>query len=645
MADPPRRPSLDRNGALLAVLGLGLGALGLAGLRSAMGTVYPWVHLGTGMALAAAAAVRFAVRHQRLRARARGCEEQLRRAERDLANHLAILVDGFMVVDGNNRVRICNQKALDLLGCSEEALKAVDWNHPEIQVLQVDGSAMEPARLPMNVARDRGRPVSAEILGIQPLRDGEWAWVACAAHPVLEPSGQVEEVVCILEEATGNRAAEAELVVQAFRDRLTGLPNRALFLERLGQAILRTERSSLNAAVLYLDLDRFKVVNDSLGLEAGDQLLTQVARRLVACIRPGDTVARMAGDQFAILFEDIQGVAPGLNVADRIARSNTTPFLVQEREVFLTASMGIALSTDSGTRAANLIRDAEVAMHRAKARGDRPLEVFDPSMNAQAMARLQMESEMRRGLERGEFVLHYQPLVGLKSGLIEGWEALVRWHHPERGLIQPAEFIPLAEETGLIVEVGKWALVEACRQAEHWNRSFPAKRPRPMNVNLSGRQFAHRDLVSDVAEALDRSGLDPSCLKLELTESVMMRDLSASVETMKTLKDMNIHLVVDDFGTGYSSLSYLTRFPVDTLKIDKSFVDGLGKDPETTAVVGAVISLAGALGMLVTAEGIEEPEQLLHLQRLNCDQGQGYFFSMPLAADAAETLMAKNPIW
>jgi EAL domain-containing protein (putative c-di-GMP-specific phosphodiesterase class I) len=284
-------------------------------------------------------------------------------------------------------------------------------------------------------------------------------------------------------------------------------------------------------------------------------------------------------------------------------------------------------------------------MYRAKAKREGSLEIFDPSMNAQAMARFQMESELRSALERDEFLLYYQPLVSLRTGYIEGWEALVRWQHPERGLVPPMEFISLAEETGLIVPLGKWVLQEAVRQASAWAQRFPSEPPHLISVNISGRQFQQQDLIGTVMSALGESHFDPRCLKLEITESVMMRDPQASLEAMKVFSSHRIHLVIDDFGTGYSSLSYLQRFPVDTLKVDKSFVDGLGKDSESTAIVKAVISLAKSLGMRVTAEGIETKEQLEHLRSLDCDQGQGYFLAKPLSALAAEELLMKNPRW
>jgi len=626
-------------GLLLA----GWGLLGLGG-DGTDGRPYRWL-FGGGVALLLAGALLLRARVAALETGAGRSEALRQAAEADLEHYFSAIPTGAMTVDAQGRIRLCNRRALDLFGLSEAALKAVDWSSPSIQILKVDGNTLDAAQMPMNLARATGAQVADVVMGVERPDDGDWAWVSCSAHPKFDPAGQVAEVLCILDDATQRRTAETELAVQTFRDRLTGLPNRTLFMERLSQAILRSDRRKLFSAVLFLDLDRFKVVNDSLSHEIGDLLLVQVAKRLTACIRPEDTVARLGGDEFVVLFEDIHTVNDGLSVADRIAQSNLNPFHIQGHEVFITCSMGIALSTDGATGPSELIRDAEVAMYRAKAKGERSIEVFDPSMNAQALARFQMESDLRRGLERSEFVLHYQPLVGLRTGRIEGWEALVRWQHPERGLVPPLAFIPLAEETGLIVPLGKWVLEEACRQADQWARGFPCEQPRLMNVNLSGRQFGHRDLITDVLNAVALSTLDPRSLKLELTESVMMRDPLASLEAMQVFRSKNIHLVVDDFGTGYSSLSYLKRFPLDTLKIDKSFVDGLGKDPENTAIVTAIISLAQSLGMTVTAEGIETHDQMEHLQRLNCDQGQGYYFSRPLPPEAAEALLARNPLW
>jgi len=566
-------------------------------------------------------------------------------AEDEFMHFLNLLPVGTAITDGTGHLLHCNQKALDFFGLSQEHSKGVDWTNPDFLILQPDGNPMELHDRPLTRALATGQRVLDVVLGVEHEADGDWAWASVSAEPRFDEAGKVIQVIITFEDVTKKRTAETELAIQTFRDRLTSLPNRTLFMERLTQAILRTERRKLSTAVLFLDMDRFKIVNDSLGHESGDSLLVQVAKRLRGCVRPEDTVARLGGDEFVILFEDLVTASDALRVAERMAESMAEPFHLQNQEIFASCSMGLALCTLASTSPSDLVRDAEVAMYRAKAKGEGSIEIFDPSMNAQAVERFQMESELRRALERGEFVLFYQPLVSLSTGLIEGWEALVRWKHPEKGMVPPLNFIPLAEETGLIVPIGKWVLEEAIRQASAWHTGFPSDPPRLMNVNISARQFQQRELIATVTDALEVTGFLAACLKLEITESVMMRDPQASLEAMKVFRGLNIHLVIDDFGTGYSSLSYLKRFPVDTLKVDKTFVDGLGKDAESTAIVGAVISLAKALGMRVTAEGIETKEQLDHLRALNCDQGQGYFFSRPLPAAQAEELLAKNPRW
>jgi diguanylate cyclase (GGDEF)-like protein/PAS domain S-box-containing protein len=567
-----------------------------------------------------------------------------RPAEEALDEFFDFLPVGAAVIDLEGHALRCNRKGLELLGITLDRFRAIDWKAPDIPLLQLDGNPLEREQMPVNVALATCERATG-TLGIERLADGDWAWVSIAVDPRLDARGQLRDLVCTFEDVTQRKTTEAELAIQTFRDRLTSLPNRVLFMERLTQAILRSDRRRLNTGVLFLDLDRFKVINDSLSHEAGDQLLVQVARRIRASLRPEDTVARLGGDEFVVLFEDLPTASDAMRVAERIKLAFETAFLLQGQEAYTTCSMGLALSASSSTVPSELVRDSEVAMYRAKAKREGSIEIFDPSMNAQALARFQMESELRRALERGEFLLYYQPLVSLRTGCIEGWEALVRWKHPERGMIPPLDFISLAEETGLIVPLGKWVLEEAVRQASLWATRFPADPPHLISVNISGRQFQQRDLIGTVLSALNENGFDPRCLKLEITESVMMRDPQASLEAMKVFRSHQIHLVIDDFGTGYSSLSYLKRFPVDTLKVDKSFVDGLGKDPESTAIVQAVISLAKSLGMRVTAEGIETREQLEHLRSLDCDQGQGYFLARPLSAVAAEELLMKNPRW
>jgi len=626
-----------RPAKVVFLAGTALGALGCASLLLSRGTGVAL--LGGSLVLAGGAILWFAF--LRPRPSLEGPDEP---PSQDMDSLFDLLPLGAMVLDPQGRVLRCNRVALHLLGLSREALQAMDWRDPGMALLKVDGNPLPRELMPLNLALAT-REGSNAALGIEKPEGGEWTWLQMGVQPRFDTQGQIRDLLCTLEDVTQRKTAEAELAIQTFRDRLTSLPNRALFMERLNQALLRAERRQLTSAVLYLDLDRFKYVNDSLSHEAGDQLLVQVARRIRACMRPEDTIARLGGDEFVVLFEDMHSINDGLRVAERIKTAFEQAFTLHDRDLFVTCSMGLAVSTSSSMVPSELLRDAEVAMYRAKAKGEGAIEIFDPSMNAQALARLQIESDLRRGLERNEFQLYYQPLISLGSGMIDGWEALVRWRHPERGLVPPLDFIPIAEETGLIVPLGKWVLEEAVRQASLWRTKFYSDPPRLISVNISGRQFQHRDLVNTVMDVLDTSHFDPRCLKLEITESVMMRDPKTSLEAMNALRSLDIHLVVDDFGTGYSSLSYLKRFPVDTLKVDKSFVDGLGKDSESTAIVKAVISLAKALGMRVTAEGIETSEQLERLRALGCDQGQGYFFSRPVPAEAAENLLAAGTTW
>jgi diguanylate cyclase (GGDEF)-like protein len=436
---------------------------------------------------------------------------------------------------------------------------------------------------------------------------------------------------------------EAQAAHQSFHDPLTDLPNRALFLDRLNHALARARREEVGVAVLLLDLDRFKVVNDSLSHSVGDQLLQAVAGRLRECMRPGDTVARLGGDEFTVLLEHVDDVSDAAHVAERVIERLQTPFRLEEHEIFSNTSIGIVLSTSGEHDAAVLMRDVEVALYRAKARGKGRYEIFESSMNAQVLEQMRLEGDLRRALERGEFVLHYQPTIELSTGRIESLEALVRWVHPERGLVPPNEFIPVAEETGLIRPIGYWVLEEACRQARAWHLRYPVQTPRLISVNLSAQQLQQPEIVDDIVSILRRTGLDPSLLQLEITESVIMDDAPATIVTLRALKELGVHLAIDDFGTGYSSLSYLKRFPVDTLKVDKVFIDGLDtNDPDDTAIVQAVVTLARALGLEVTAEGIESPAQLAQLRKLGCQRGQGYYFARPLAENALVPLLAAS---
>ena len=435
-----------------------------------------------------------------------------------------------------------------------------------------------------------------------------------------------------------------QLARQAFRDPLTSLPNRALFMDRLSHALTRTERRGEQLAVLFLDLDRFKVVNDSLGHGVGDQLLIGVSQRLAACLRPEDTIARLGGDEFAILLEDVKDDKGPTSVADRLTGELQQPFVVEGREVVITVSIGIAMSTARRMTPEDILRDADLAMYHAKGKGKARYEVFDKSMNAPAKERMDLELDLRNAVARGEFILHYQPVVELPTGRITEVEALVRWKHPQRGLLFPADFVGLSEETGLIVPLGRWVLHEACRQTRQWQLAAPATKL-AISVNLSARQLQQPGLVDEIGAVLRETRLDPGALRLEITETVVMHDAPITLAKLEALKALGVQLAIDDFGTGYSSLGYLKRFPVDTLKIDRSFVKGIGRDVEDSAIVRAVITVAKSLGLSVTAEGIETADQLDQLRTLGCDHGQGYFFAKPMTSDRVPAFLVATSPW
>ena len=458
----------------------------------------------------------------------------------------------------------------------------------------------------------------------------------------------------VLADALERHSADEALRHRVLHDSLTGLPNRLSFVDSLRDALRRGIASGSPVGILFLDLDHFKLINDSIGHHAGDELLQAVAPRLRAHLRPGDIVARFGGDEFGILVDRLTDEDEALAIADRVADAFSEPYPMGGADHFVTASIGIAVARPTGREPVDaelLIRDADAAMYRAKERGRGRCEVFDAEMRARAVRRLETERELRHALDRDELELHYQPVVALGSGEIVGLEALVRWNHPERGLLDPGEFVPIAEDSGLIEPIGRWVQETACRQALGWHDLRPDQRPLDVAVNLSARQVAHRDLADSVREILARTGLDPVNLRLEVTESVLVEESASATATLEALSEIGVRLVLDDFGTGYSSLAYLNRFPFDALKIDRSFVDGLGVEQERTAIVEAVIGMARALSLDAIAEGVENEAQLSELRRLGCDYAQGHLFSRPLAPQkvtspaAARAASSYSGIW
>ncbi|MBI3857862.1 MAG: EAL domain-containing protein [Planctomycetes bacterium] len=476
-------------------------------------------------------------------------------------------------------------------------------------------------------------------------RDGGYRWMLSRGIGVRARTGKAVRLAGSQTDITDRKRFEDQLAQQAFFDLLTGLPNRALFMDRLTLAVTRARRRrSAMFSILFLDVDRFKDVNDSLGHLKGDLLLTAIARRLETCVRPGDTVARLGGDEFTILLDDMRDPADAVQVANRILEQMGKPFLLEGHEVFATVSIGIAPGAHY-EKPDDLLRDADTAMYRAKERGKNCYEVFDTAMHSRAVARLQLETDLRRAIERKEFRVYYQPIVSLLTNGLAGFEALVRWQHPQKGLVPPGEFLPLAEETGLILPIDLWVLREAARQTKELQGRHPGAKDLRINVNLSTKQFSQPGLVDRVREALDQTGLDGRHLTLEITESAIMEESTGLMALLDQLRKLDIRLYLDDFGTGYSSLGYLHRFPIHSLKIHSSFVGQLGKEDDPGQLVRTITTLAENMSMGVVAEGVETREQLAMLRDLRCSRVQGYLFSRPLTAIAAEALIADVPAW
>ncbi len=474
---------------------------------------------------------------------------------------------------------------------------------------------------------------------------GQTVWVLQSASLVRDADGKSRHVIFQIQDISDRKKAEDQIRHAAYHDALTGLPNRTLFADRLSIAVERAKRTaSFHFAVIFVDLDRFKIVNDSLGHDMGDKLLVELSQRLQNSMRAVDTVARLGGDEFAVLLDGISSVCDATEIADRIQTSLKDPFDLNGHEFYTSASMGISSSMQAYERPEDVLRDADTAMYRAKANGKARHEVFDSHMHTRAVEALTLENELRRAIDKGEIEPYFQPIVALETGAIVGFEALARWIHPERGLVSPADFIPLAEESGLIVPVGLTMLREACRHTAEWQKNYNLPELF-ISVNLSGKQFKQATLISDIKEVLFETGMLPHLLKMEITETIVMENTHLAVDMLKQLKGIGAHISIDDFGTGYSSLSYLHRFPFDNIKIDRSFVSRMTKDKESLSIVKTITTLASELGKTVIAEGIEKIEDHKLLTEIGCKYGQGYLFSKPVDKLSAEELLKTDTPW
>ena len=558
-------------------------------------------------------------------------EEALRESE-ERYRQLVELSPDAITVHSNGVFVFVNSAAARLFGASraEELLgrRAIDFVHAESQ----------------EVALERERRVHEDGFAVPLLEqkfvrlDGTPVEVEVAAMPLLYHDKPAVQVV--IRDITERKQAEAQIRALAYHDTLTGLPNRLLFNDRLAMAMAQAQRQKCHLAVLFIDLDRFKVINDSLGHSFGDKLLQSVAARIQSCIREGDTLARLGGDEFTLLLPNLLETVDAAKVADKLLEALRSPFELDGRELFVTASMGVSLYPDDGADVEELVKNSDTAMYRAKEQGRDNYQLYTSTMNARALERLHMENSLRKALVQNELVVYYQPLLDLRTGRIEGVEALVRWRHPELGLVGPSEFIPIAEATGLILPIGPWVLRTACAQVREWQqRGHPGL---GVSVNLSPRQFQQPNLAEQIREILNETGLDPRCLDLEITESNAMQNAEITTPILNEIKALGVQISIDDFGIGYSSLSYLKRLPINTLKIDQSFVRDITTDPDDAAIARAVIAMAHSLKLKVVAEGVETAEQLAFLTAHRCDRMQGFYFSQPLPAAECEPFLKRS---
>lgn len=532
----------------------------------------------------------------------------------------------------NGEIDYVNKRTLDYFGVEAKQILRQNWQdvvHP---------NDLQETLERWNYSLATGEYYENEFRLLD--KEGNYRWHLARATAGRDSDGNIIKWFGTNTDIHNQKTAEFKLNFYARHDTLTELPNRVEFMSQLKQTI---ERSTGNGwsrfAVLFLDLDRFKVINDSLGHEIGDKLLIEIAGRLKSCVRPGDVVARLGGDEFTILLNRTGEINDVVRIADRLQKRLSEPFKIDNYEVFTSASIGIIMSDGQNRQPEDFLRDADSAMYRAKEAGKARYEIFDREMHVQNMNLLQLETDLRRALERNEFEVNYQPIVSLETGKIVEFEALLRWRHPEHGLVSPNQFITVAEETGLIVPIGKWILEEACRQTAEWQNRFPEYKTLPVSVNLSAKQLMHPNLTNQIKEVLFYSGLNPKCLQLEVTESTVMEHHETALKVLQELHQIGIHLSTDDFGTGYSSLSYLHRFPFDRLKIDRSFINKMDSETKSCAIVRTLLLLAQNLELEVVAEGIETESQLHQLQKLECGFGQGYLFSKPVNSAEAEKLL------
>jgi diguanylate cyclase (GGDEF)-like protein/PAS domain S-box-containing protein len=560
-------------------------------------------------------------------------QEALQRSEE---RHRALVANAYDVIAivemhaAQVLLRYISPAAEAIWGYAPEALIGSDL----LERVHPDDVASLQALL-QRASRESGCNVNGELR----VRRADDRWCACeliACDRREDPS--VRGIILTCHDVTERQAFTEQISHQAFHDALTGLPNRALLKDRLVRALARTHRYPAHVAIIYIDLDNFKFVNDSLGHEAGDLLLTTVAERLQKCVRAGDTVARLGGDEFTILLEGVREEAEAVEVAERVLSHLHTPVWLAGREIYGGASLGIAVSTWAARDPDGLMRDADTAMYETKTSGKGGYTLFHPSMNARAEERLELENDLRQALDRNEFRLAYQPIISMETGKIHEVEALLRWEHPTRGMISPAKFIPIAEEIGLITSIGRWVLEQACRQARQWELEMPNRRL-GISVNVSARQLQYSDWVESVREVLDQTQLTPTRLKLELTESLMMLDFEGVIAKLQQLKARGVRFAVDDFGIGYSSMSYLDNLPIDTLKIDRSFIQRLDKKADSDVVIQAIINLAKTLNLTVTVEGVETLKQWDLLKQMGADFGQGFFIAKPLTASEIEEML------